>query len=89
MVALLEAEHDDVGVMAKEVLSLAWEHFWARDFWCCILIQPGVAVSAHGPYESEAALRRGVGKDVVAAGPDKGIGKVFRMSKGTYDGGVE
>lgn len=58
MVALLEAEHEDVGVMAKDVLSLAWDKLIDRDWWCVILNQPGVATTAHGPFESKAVVER-------------------------------
>lgn len=58
MVALLEAEHEDVGIMAKDVLSLAWDKLIDRDWWCVILNQPGVAVTAHGPFESKTVAER-------------------------------
>lgn len=52
MSSLLERDHEDVESLASEALSLAWSHLIDRDWWCCIINQPGVAVTAHGPFES-------------------------------------
>ena len=87
MVALLEAEHEDVGVMAKEVLSLAWDKLIDREWWCVILVQPGVAVTAHGPFESKAVVERYLKKYPAAVADPRGF--MFRMMGVTSVEGVQ
>lgn len=58
MVLLLERDHEDVESLANEALSLAWSHLIDRQWWCCIINQPGVAVTAHGPFESVAQTEK-------------------------------
>ena len=87
VVALLEAEHEDVGILAKEVLSLAWDKLIGREWWCVILNQPGVAVTAHGPFESKTVLERYLKKYPAAVKEPRGY--MFRMMGVTSVEGVE
>lgn len=87
VVALLEAEHEDVGILAKEVLSLAWDKLIDREWWCVILNQPGVAVTAHGPFESKTVLERYLKKYPAAVKEPRGY--MFRMMGVTSVEGVE
>ena len=87
VVALLEAEHEDVGILAKEVLSLAWDKLIDREWWCVILNQPGVAVTAHGPFESKTVAERYLKKYPAAVAEPRVY--MFRMMGVTSVEGVE
>lgn len=58
MVALLEAEHDDIEVLAKQALGLAWSLADQRTRLGLIIDQPGVGVTMHGPFDSVPQVHR-------------------------------
>lgn len=69
MIKLLESDHEDVESLAVEALDLAWSHLIDRQWWSAIIVQRGVAVTAHGPFESVAQCEKFL-KAFPAAVPD-------------------
>lgn len=58
MISLLEQDHEDVESLAHEALTLAWSHLIDRQWWSVMISQPGVALTAHGPFESVAQCEK-------------------------------
>lgn len=84
MTALLEADHEDVESLASEALMVAWEKLIDRDWWCVIISQPGVAVTAHGPFESIANCEKYLKAFPAAVANAKPF--IFRMQSSTTCG---
>lgn len=68
MTALLEAEHEDVELLAKQALALAWSLADQRTRIGLVIDQPGVGVTLHGPFDSDSQVKRYV-RDFPFAGP--------------------
>lgn len=83
MVALLEAEHEDVEELAYRVLEDAWDLLQQREVWCCIVDDDGAGTVVWGPYESETQVRRAIGKEIVASRPGaKGtLARLYRKAQ--------
>lgn len=77
MVKLLETEHDDIELLASEALNLAWDHLIDRQWWSVIINQPGVAVTAHGPFESVSQCERFI--KVFPAAVKNAVPLIFRL----------
>lgn len=54
MVALLDTPSDDVESLARDALTLAWSLAQARPRVGMVIDQPGVGVTLHGPFDSQA-----------------------------------
>lgn len=83
MVALLEAEHEDVEELAYRVLEDAWDLLQQREVWCCVVDDDGAGTVVWGPYESETQVRRAIGKEIVASRPGaKGtLARLYRKAQ--------
>lgn len=83
MVALLEAEHEDVEELAYRVLEDAWDLLQQREVWCCIVDDDGAGTVVWGPYESETQVRKAIGKEIVASRPGaKGtLARLYRKAQ--------
>lgn len=69
MVALLDREADDIDVVAKQALTLAWDLAAQRKRFGVVIYQPGVSVTCHGPFETVNQADRFL-TTFVGAGPD-------------------
>lgn len=78
--AVLDAEHEDVEDLAREILTLAWQLAAERDKWCMIADHPGAGLFAHGPYGSRSEVERAVKRgDISSAGNAPARGMIVRM----------
>jgi hypothetical protein len=80
IVELLDAEHDNVDDLAREVLLKAWQLAGERESWCLVADHPGAGMFVHGPLGSKSEVERAVKRgDIVSAGTGPASGKIVRM----------
>lgn len=89
MVALLEADHEDVEALATDVLNLAWSTMMDRAWWCVLHQQPGVWMSTHGPFESKAQADKYMTTRLIGAGPGTSHAISVSMIKGGMTDSVQ
>lgn len=68
VIALLEKEHDDVDVLAVELLDLLADMKWARGAWIAIQrhrTQHYPEFTAWGPYATRGEAERDLGKRII------------------------
>lgn len=82
MVDLLDREWSDLDDMARAVLVLAWELADARTHVGVVIDQPGVAVTLHGPFDSQSEAGRYV-RTFPFAGPARPRVMVATMTADT------
>jgi hypothetical protein len=80
MVKLLDAEHESVEDLAREVLTEAWRLASERESWCLVASHPGTGVFVHGPLGSRSEVERAVKRGaIVSAGIGPASGAIVRM----------
>lgn len=80
VVKLLDAEHEDVEDLARDVLTLAWHLAADREQWCLVADHPGAGWFVHGPYGSRSEIERAVKRgDISSAGNANAAGWITRM----------
>lgn len=80
IVQLLDAEHENVEDLAREVLVAAWNIAAERETWCLVADHPGAGMFVHGPLGSRSEVERAVKRgDIVSAGTGPAKGRVVRM----------
>ena len=77
MISLLERDHEDVESLATDALNLAWSHLIERQWWSVMINQPGVAVTAHGPFESVSQCEKFI--KAFPAAVKNAVPLIFRM----------
>ena len=80
MIELLDAEHESVEDLAREVLVAAWQLAAERERWCLVAEHPGAGMFVHGPLGSKTEVERAVKRgDIVSAGNGPARGRIVRM----------
>jgi tRNA (Thr-GGU) A37 N-methylase len=79
IVALLDAEHDSVEDLAREVLVKAWQLADERDKWCVVVNDPGVGVYVEGVFASKSEVDRAVKKGTVFCASEGATGRIVRI----------
>jgi hypothetical protein len=79
IVRLLDAEYPDVEELGKAVLSEALDLFLARDWWLTAMHDAKLGTFLFGPYESESAAMKAIGKQIVQPGPEQSQFRVVKF----------
>lgn len=67
VLALLDAPAESVEELATDVIQAIDELRAKRRDWVVVVHDPGVCVHVHGPYVTQAAAQRDIGRNVFAA----------------------
>ena len=86
IVALLDAPADSVEDLATDVLLKIDELREARPDWFIVKVDPGVAVTLHGPYITRNAAKKEIERGDLVAASDGATALILQRINSMYEG---